>query len=515
MNNNNKRKCLLLRFSQNLFYKVYIGIKLGVKWLNNIKLGSFIAILILSLVLMLTPITLSYFTKNITIKNSGKILAIKTLITQKSEIRGVFFHEVIYGYSHDWNVIAETLSQYGVNAVFVNDQGGLGRRPDSEIRSAIDAFHAYGIEYHSCISVLQETKPETSLGTEAIMHDGSIYSPYSHCPIKAHDYIIENIRDYLETFPDVDGIMLDYIRYAEGTTDMCYCEHCRAAFEEWLGENITDWTPFYPGGSRHNEFLNWRCEPITKLVKDIHDMVKSINPNIVISVAAWTLFQDSPIYWRKYLGQDTAKWIAEGYIDFVAPMMYTSDISELEDEIDTNIKYWMGGTPEGPIPLVAFLDISRKNTPDSTAQQISLVRSKGLDGWILWRYGGPGVDSPDPDIRDYLSVLDMPTIFSISRIEVQTGETNATIRWVTSLPATSVVEYSTNPIFNSTLETWKGFHYWKINYINGTIIKLDTVSTQHTITISNLSRGVKYYFRIQSQRDYIVTSRVYTFMIQS
>ena len=518
MNDNNKKKHFHFKYLQNPFYRVHVGIKLSVKWLNNIELSSFIAIIILGSALVLIPITFSYFTQNITIKNSGKILTTKTLITQKSEIRGVFFHEIIYGVSHDWDGIAETLSQYGINAVFVNDQGGFGRRSDNEIRSAIDAFHAHGIEYHSCISVLQESKPESSLGTEAIMHDGSIYSPYSHCPIKAHDYIIDNIRDYLETFPDVDGIMLDYIRYAEGTTDMCYCEHCQATFEEWLGEGqIIDWTPFYPGGARHNEFLEWRTIPITHLVRDIHAMVKSINPNIVISEAAWTLFQDCPIYWRKYLGQDTAKWIAEGYIDFVAPMMYTSDLSELEDEIDANIKYWMGEIPEGPIPLVAFLDISRKNTPDSTKQQVELCRSKGLRGWIFWRYGGPGVDSDDPDIRDYLSIIDMPSTFSLNNIKIRIiNQTTTTVTWTTDLPATTMVEYNVTPLFNASWEVWNSFHYWDITYTQGIIIEDETNTTIHSITLNNLMPGTKYYIRIQSKGvPGTATSRVFTFSTPS
>lgn len=221
-------------------------------------------------------------------------LITKTLITQKSEIRGVFIHESVYGYSHDWNIIAQTLASYNINEVFVNDQSGGGRRPDSEIREAIGAFHAYGIEYHSSINVLMEWRYS---GTEAIKPDGSIYWQYAHCPIKAHDLILSNIEDYLETFPDVDGIMLDYIRY--DIADTCYCSHCRAAFQEWLGEGpITNWAQFYPDGARWVEYAEWRTIPVTQLVKDVHDLVKSINPNIVISEAAWTLFSDSAIYWR-------------------------------------------------------------------------------------------------------------------------------------------------------------------------------------------------------------------------
>lgn len=359
----------------------------------------------LLILILVTPIALLYPATNVIIPSSGRISATKTPITYKSEIRGVFIHEEIYGVSHNWNVIAETLAEYDINAVFVNDQSGGSRRPYNEIRSAINAFHAYGIEYHSSINVLIQWRHS---GTEAINSNGDIYWNMAHCPIKAHDYILQNLQDYLETFPDVDGIMLDYIRY--DIADTCYCPYCRAAFEEWLDEGtITDWTPFYPDGSRWNEYADWRTLPVTEIVKDIYNLVKSFNPNIIISEAAWTLFSDSAVYWRKWIGQDTAAWIKEGYLDFVAPMMYQKTIygsgdQTLESRVDTCLKYWMGGQPEGPIPLVALLRSDYGSTslpPEEFKGQIDYVRQRGLDGWILWRYSGPGgYLSSSPNIVD-------------------------------------------------------------------------------------------------------------------
>jgi len=502
------------------FYRAYVRTKLSVKLMKNIQFYKVLVILTVILTLITTPIASSFLATTIKITNTGKILTKKTPITHVSEIRGVFIHEAIYGYDHDWNTIAETLSQYGINAVFVNDQGGLSQRPDSEIRAAINAFHAHGIEYHSCMAVLQETVPPEPLGTEAITYDGEVYSEFSHCPIKAHDHIIQHIKDYLSKFPDVDGIMLDYIRYADEAI-VCYCEHCRAAFEEWLGEEITDWSQFYPNGPRYNEFLDWRNIPLTTLVKDIHDTIKSINPNIVISEAAWSLFDDTPIYWRKWLGQDTAKWIAEGYVDFVAPMMYTKEVTgegveNLESYINAITKYWMGGKAEGPVPIVAFLRVDWRTedlTPDQFKAEVEYVRSRGLDGWIIWRYGGPGTDEPNPDIRDYLSVVSMPSVFSINSIQVEmNNQTAATITWTTDMPATTIVEYGTNPLFNASWEIYGGFHYWNITRNECIIIINMTNVIMHSVTLNNLTPGTKYYFRVQSEGSSgIASSETLTF----
>ncbi len=516
---NNKRRSMYFQPGrlQNPFYKANVIVKHNVKQMRNTEFYGVIAILILGLALIITPIALSYLATSITIQNSGRIITIKTPITQKSEIRGVFIHEAIYGVSHNWNVIAETLAGYGINAVFVNDLNGNGWRPNSEIRAAINAFHSYGIEYHSAISVINEWR---NSGTEAIKPDGTIYSLYSHCPIKAHDLVLNTIRNYLGNFSNVDGIMLDYIRYYSDQT--CYCPYCRATFQEWLGEgNITDWTPFYPSGSRADEYRNWRTLPVTQLVKDIHDLVKSINPNLVISEAAWTLFSNSAIYWRKWLGQDTAAWIKEGYIDFVAPMMYNKTIyggsgDTLESYINTDIKYWMGGRPEGPIPLVALLrnDFGANSLPPAEFKlQIDYVRQRGLDGWILWRYSGPGgYLSGSPDITSYLAVLDMPPTFAVTNIVVETTTNSAVISWLTTLPATTKVEYSTSPLFGASWAVQSGFNYWDITYTQGVIVEDYANVTVHSIRLENLTPGTSYYFRIQSKGiSGTVTSKVLTF----
>ena len=505
---------------QNLFYSADVCIK-SVKNMGKTRFYSVLAIFIMGSASITLPIVFSYLTANIKIANSGKIITVKTPVTHRNEIRGVVIHEAIYGVSHNWSLIAQTLASYSINAVFVNDLGGNGWRPASEIQTAINAFHAYGIEYHSVMSVLNEWR---NTGTEAITSGGNVWWEYSHCPIKAHDLILNTIRNYLGNFSEVDGIMLDYIRYGE-SSDICYCPYCRAAFDEWYyqnyGEHVSNWTEFYPNQAKWEIYAEWRTLPVTQLVKDIHNLVKSINPNIIISEAAWTLFGGSAIYWRKYLGQDTAKWIAEGYIDFVAPMMYTKTIygstgETLESFIDSDLKYWMGVQPEGPIPIIAQLRVDWTDndlTAQEFAMQVNYIRSRGLDGWMVWRYSGPGGYLPDaPNIADLLAALDMPQSFAITNINVETTADSATITWVSTLPATSKVEYSTNPLFSASWTVQSNFHFWNITYNQGIIIEDSANVTAHSIMLTNLTSNTRYYFRIQSKSvSGTVTSEVLSF----
>ena len=472
-------------------------------------------ILILVSMSLIELIAYSQYISNIIIRNKGRIAIQKISILQKSEIRGVFFHEAIFAYPHDWETIADTLSQYGINMVVINLIGYTGGlRSEAEWVGAINAFHSKGIEVHVSWNVLGDMASGDEYASENHLGEKQNWN----CPIKIRDLAVQTVQQALSY--DIDGIMLDYIRF--DTTDSCYCEHCRAAFEEWYQENygepVSDWTEFYPDGSKWNIFAEWRTIPINELVKLIHDTAKAIKPNIVISVAAWTLFANNPIYWKKYLAQDIAAWIKDGYIDFVAPMMYTKDLAELEDLIDSDVNYWMGGQPEGPIPLVAFLMNDMKAdspTPELFKAEVDLVRNKGLDGWIIWRYSGPGGElEGSPDITQYLEVVEMPEVFSIFDIKVIVNKTSATITWKTELPATSLVEYNTIPLFNASKEIWSDFYYWNITHIQGNVITNNQNVTEHDITLISLLSGTKYYFRVQSKGiSGTATSKVMTFTI--
>jgi hypothetical protein len=451
------------------------------------------------------PFTLSQLVERVSILNQGRIGLFKSPITYKSEIRGVFIHCAIFAYRHNWTIIAETLANYGIDSVYVElvttGAGTPFQYGKSEWAAAINAFHSHGIEFH----VVWNTVGEISLGAEyaPVRSNGTKYT-YWNCPIKIKPIIQQFINQILDEFPEIDGIMLDYTRYAG--CDMCYCDECRAAFDQWYyekyGQHVTNWTRFYPEGEDWIVYANWRNEPINDLVKIIHDTAKARKPNIVISAAVWTYFSDCPIYHRKFIGQDTGRWIKEGWLDFVAPMMYTNVIygergETLQSFIDANLKYMTGGA-EGKIPLI-FLTGLCTGSPQNFSEQVNYARSRGLDGWIFWRYGGPGVESGGylPDITPYLEAVTMPNTFKLGDIKVSTSETEATITWTTTLPATSRIEYNNTPLFTATWETWGDFPYWRINHIQGNISEDLTYTINHSITLTGLNPKTQYYFRIQ------------------
>ena len=509
-------------------------IKPAVKRLQNI---NFYVMILISVMLVGTfsfyP-AISSLINDVIISSTGRIATATAPVAYKSEMRGVFVHCMSFG-NPDWDLIAQTLADYKIDSIygeFLSVQSAYyesayvkhaGYPSRDMLAEALDACHSLGIKVHASMDVIYV--PGSYQG-DALKAWNSAQQPISWtCPTKAYGHLYNLTKELITKYPELDGFMFDYIRY--DTADMCYCPECKAKFEAWLGEGPIDPWPgdFADMGTRQEEFMEWRVIPITDVVKNITETLRAYKPNIQISLAAWTYFSDCPVYWRKWIGQDTGDWIRKDYLDFVAPMMYSKKIYGTDDEaiqsyIDTDLKYMVGG-PEGQIPLLAFLRTDYPTTdltPEEFKAQIDYVRSRGLDGWIIWRYGGPGdgEGSSAPDIRNYLSVIDMPDTFALRDIQVSASDTEATITWTTDLPAASKVEYSTSPLFNASWELWRDFYYWDINHINGTVVEDNTPVTDHSITLKGLSLGTQYYFRVQSQDPSgTATSKVLTFTTES
>jgi hypothetical protein len=207
----------------------------------------------------------------------------------------------------------------------------------------------------------------------------------------------------------------------------------------------------------------------------------------------------------------------------VFPMMYTDQVTGDPESIETEFKadnmYFTGG-PEGIIPLVGFLTTGISSPVDVSVfkQEVDKLRELGADGWIIWRYGGPGVDDNgyQIDIRPYLDLLDMPDVFSIRDIQVSVSATQTTITWETDLPATSKVEYSTSPLFTATKKVSGDRYYWDVDYVGGIVIEDPNQLTSHSITLTGLEPGQRYYFRIQSQNENgTATSKMVTFDVSA
>lgn len=454
------------------------------------------------------------------IPSSGLLRTAPPASAHKSEIRAVFVHAGSFSPYPDWDLVAQTCADQGVNTIIVTANPYLQERKGCDLDSAIDAVHQRSMDFHILHTGL------FAIGTNdayaSVRADGSTHT--FGCPTKtATRDLLQSHAEELASH-DIDGFIFDYYRYA--LSDHCYCSECKAKFEEWLGETIPDsnWPPtaggggdFAPEGSRYNEFLEWRIIPITELVRDMRNWMLAINPDLKFGAAVWTyLPSNNPASRRKSLGQDWNDWIRQGYIDWVSPMLYPNN-PEGHIEMMEAFQEYAVGAEEGKVEVAPFLTNQYPDviSPEDFKAQVDTIRAHGADGWCIWRYGGPGDTGPEkPDIRDYLSIIDMPQTFSLYNISCAPGGTNTTITWTTDIQSTSKVEYSTSLLFNATKKYYapQDFDYWDIDYIEGTIVEVRTNVTEHSITLIDLEPGMLYYYRVQSEdQSGVATSQVHTF----
>lgn len=444
-------------------------------------------------------------------------------VSNKSETRAMFISSASFGAQPDWNLIAQTLKDCKIDALYGEwADANWAHYPSAYARTvyfdtlqpAIAACHAQTppIEVHFLFCMLLGYGPPET----RVVRSGGGRAGFT-CPTNpATRRYLKNRVEEVTTNYDIDGFMFDYIRYDD--TDMCYCNHCKAAFETWLGEGpITNWSPFYPGGARHGEYLEWRVIPITELVRDIRTWMLTIKPELEFGAAVFGPLPGSPSYWRLEIGQDWVDWVDKGYLDTVSPMCYWDSYTPtFAQQVDALLDI-LGG-PEGKIPLAIFLATAYPGVANLAwyiREVQEIMRPKGGDGWNNYAYGGPGDPSSGyPDIRNYYTALAMPDVFTLKDIVCTPSATSAIITWTTDLPATSKVEYSTSPLFTTSLvyDPSQGFHYRDIDHVPGTVVEDAAPVTVHSIPLTGLLPGTLYYFRVQSEGSGgIATSKVGTF----
>jgi len=123
----------------------------------------------------------------------------------------------------------------------------------------------------------------------------------------------------LVTKYDVDGLHLDYVRYETNEKKpFGYSESSRRLFEKQYGIDPLNVQPGTLDGLFWNKF---RERQVNTFVQRIALQTKALRPRAVISAAVGPYPPDA----RLQLMQNWPNWAANKWVDFVAPMSYSTD----------------------------------------------------------------------------------------------------------------------------------------------------------------------------------------------
>ncbi|MCD6360166.1 MAG: family 10 glycosylhydrolase [Armatimonadetes bacterium] len=188
------------------------------------------------------------------------------------------------------------------------------------------------------------------------------------------DAMVELARDY-----DLAGVQYDFIRFPNDRG--CYCERCRAKFEERIGRRVANWpADVLKGGELYEQYTDFRCDLITNAVRVTSAAVREVNPDLIISAAVFAM---DPEKARHSVGQAWAQWAHEGLVDVLCPMSYTYDTRAFEDTVSTIIE-----AVEGTVPIWAGIGVRSgagvMHYPEELAAKINIVRRLGLPGFNMF-----------------------------------------------------------------------------------------------------------------------------------
>ncbi len=224
-----------------------------------------------------------------------------------------------------------------------------------------------------------------------VKHD----TPVLHQP-KFRAYIIDLVAGLVEDY-DVDGIHLDYIR----TGGICFNNEpldypgteydypgCQEDYKTWTretyGREYTLWEDtdgsreIQDGGS--GRVAAWQERAVGLVVKGIHDEVKAIKPDVIISVAS--VRNDVSQKTNKQLrsGQVAWEWLDKGWIDAVFPTFYTPETESAIRRYET----FSGAVQDEKrrsVILPGLITFDPKNSKDHwaglVAEQVSAVLGQG------------------------------------------------------------------------------------------------------------------------------------------
>jgi uncharacterized lipoprotein YddW (UPF0748 family) len=254
---------------------------------------------------------------------------------------------------------------------------------------AIEKAHEHGVELHAYVNVMPAWRgKEPPDNPKQLYHkhpewfwydrNGDrqalswFYVSLNPCLPEVREYLVEVFRDLVARY-DVDGLHLDYIRFPNeppATPKGSGLDYPRDARTLALYEEQTGLSPDDDAES----WDQWRTDCVTKLVADIHAMMRHTKPRAVLSASVGSVRKNALRHF-----QDARRWMADGIINVAFLMNYTDSPETFAERIDP----WLEGGPEVPVvPGLWFGRHKGKPIEEATAavkEQIEIARAKTGD----------------------------------------------------------------------------------------------------------------------------------------
>ncbi len=311
------------------------------------------------------------------------------------EFRATWCHPVQGIAGQSWDETAALLKQSGIDHLLLNALHGASAGYESEVlptdatlpagsnafARCIAACRKHDIKLHVWMTNYQTHGHAPAQFVEQLRAEGRLQVDVNGetseqlCPSDDRNVALQ--RDAMveaALIEGVAGVHFDYIRYPDERT--CTCPTCRAKFEARIGREIGDW----PGevtqeAALREQWLQFRCDQITRLVREVSREVRRVAPNCLISAAVFSNYPQC----RTGVGQDWKLWIDEGLLDFVCPMNYTGSDAEFASRVRSQLEI-----VAGKVPCYPGIGLLEHRSPADAVRQIEITRRLNTGGFVIW-----------------------------------------------------------------------------------------------------------------------------------
>ena len=195
------------------------------------------------------------------------------------------------------------------------------------------------------------------------------------------------VEELVARYP-VDGIHLDYVRYP--MMDVGYGDGMRTEFRRRTGVDPLELTANERGLRRergddgyealYRAWRDFKAAQVTALVARVREVTRRMAPGLILSAAV----RPDPTSARLQVGQDWVRWVREGIVDVVVPMMYSPSRATVRRQAEALARV----VP----PERVWAGIAVYNQSLAAAEaKIRTCRSAGLGGISIFSYNSlPG-----------------------------------------------------------------------------------------------------------------------------
>ncbi|MBR5465348.1 MAG: family 10 glycosylhydrolase [Alistipes sp.] len=262
------------------------------------------------------------------------------------------------------SIMGETLYDSKYAPYMGEFEGTVRPREYDMMRHFIDEGHKYGMRVHGSLNIFAGGHIFFNRGIIFNEHpewQSIVYRPDgSLVPIgeiktnyngmlnpsnpEVREYQKKILVEFVERYPDADGIIFDRLRYDNITSD--FSPLSREQFEAWSGiklekypEDILTWSDEknWKPGKYFKEWVEWRATVIKSFVEEAHEAIHAVNPNILIGdyTGAWY-----PTYYQLGVNWASTQYDpSERYPDWASENYYKTGYADLLDIYMTGLYY--------------------------------------------------------------------------------------------------------------------------------------------------------------------------------